>query len=255
MQATKFVKGSWHRVSVPITDLCRSPTGDRDRQLLRGDRFLVLETDDHWCFGRSEKDDYVGYISEVELSSDETPTHFICARATHEYPAPDIKTREIGSLGFGSKVTVLGDDGKFVELSSGTFVPIQHVRPLGDFCDDLVAVAEIFLGTPYLWGGNSPFGIDCSGLVQAALLATGTPCPGDSDQQMAVGNEVSLDAPYQRGDLVFWQGHVAIACDADTLIHANAHHMAVAHEAIEPAIARIAAQGDGPVIARRRVIR
>ncbi len=129
----------------------------------------------------------------------------------------------------------------------------MHLRALGEWCQDPVAVAEMFLGTPYLWGGNSRDGIDCSGLVQAALLACGRDCPGDSDQQAGIGTELAEGDALRRGDLVFWKGHVAMVVDGDRLIHANGHSMSVAHEGIAACIERIAAAGGGPVTARRRV--
>jgi len=138
-----------------------------------------------------------------------------------------------------------------MEIEGGFFVPKPHIRPIERPFSDPVTVAQLFFGTPYLWGGNSAFGIDCSGLVQAAFLACGIDCPGDSDMQMSMGAPAS--APYRRGDLLLWKGHVALCVDDEVLIHANAHHMAVAYEPILRAIARIEAQGDGPVTAHRRM--
>lgn len=134
------------------------------------------------------------------------------------------------------------------------YVPTAHLTPLGEAARDPVTVAQRYLGTPYLWGGNSGFGIDCSGLVQAALLACLIPCPGDADlQQKALGTEIASDAPLERGDLLFWHGHVALCIDDQHLIHANATFMAVTQEPIATACARIAAAGDGPVLARKRL--
>jgi cell wall-associated NlpC family hydrolase len=130
-------------------------------------------------------------------------------------------------------------------------MPAAHLAPVDTFESDPAAVAGMFLGTPYLWGGNTAFGVDCSGLVQAAFTACGLPCPADSDMQMSLGSEVT--GALRRGDLLFWKGHVAIVVDEARLIHANAHHMAVAFEGIDAAIARIEAQGDGPVLSRRRI--
>jgi len=164
-------------------------------------------------------------------------------------------------LSFGARLRVARTEGAWAKLAIQTqpdtawfreaWVPAAHLAPVDTLEPDPVAVAEKFLGTPYVWGGNTAFGIDCSGLVQAALLACGIECPGDADLQMALGEEAT-GAP-RRGDLMFWKGHVALVVDADTLIHANAGHMAVACEGIEAATARIAAQGDGPVTAHRRL--
>ncbi len=251
--ADAFVPGTWKTVSAQLADLCRAPAGARDRQLQMGDRFLVLETRDGWAFGRAARDGYVGYIADDQLGDDIAATHVVAVRATHLYASPDIKTPEITSLGFGARLAIAHEDRTFFETTNGAFVPKPHLRPVDRPFRDPVTVAQVFFGTPYLWGGNSVFGIDCSGLVQAAYLACGIPCPGDSDLQAALGADIPPDAPVIRGDLFFWEGHVAIAVDAETLIHANAHHMAVAYEPRVAAIARIEAQGGGPVVARRRL--
>jgi len=251
--ADVFVPGTWKTVSAPLADLCRAPAGARDRQLQMGDRFLVLETRDGWAFGRAGRDGYVGYIADARLGREIVATHVVAVRATHLYSSPDIKTPEIASLGFGARLAIAHEDRAFFETTTGAFVPKPHLRPADRPFRDPVTVVQVFFGTPYLWGGNSVFGIDCSGLVQAACLSCGIPCPGDSDLQAELGVGVAPDAPVMRGDLFFWEGHVAIAVDAETLIHANAHHMAVAYEPRVAAIARIEAQGGGPVTARRRL--
>ena len=250
-EAEAFVAGESRRVAVPVVDLCRSPGGARDKQMLAGWGFTVLERSGGWAFGFDTADGYVGYLPEPALGPDVAPTHRVTARASHVYGAPDIKARETAALSFFSQVAVTGSDGRFCALAGGGFVPAPHLAPLSWLAGDAVTVAEMFLGTPYLWGGNSAAGIDCSGLVQLALWAAGHDCPRDSDMQMALG--VPVEGGIRRGDLLFWAGHVALVVDDARLIHANAHHMAVACEGIEAATARIAAQGDGPVIARRRI--
>ncbi len=254
VRAERFVEGAWRSVRSARAALWREADGlHRDRELLFGDSFLVLEDRDGRAFGQAGRDGYVGYLDSAALGAAVTPTHAVSARSTHLYPAPDLKAPPRLALSFGSLLRVSGQSGRFLETGGG-FVPEQHLRPLSAPLSDPAGVAELFLGVPYGWGGNSIWGIDCYGLVQAALLACGQDCPGDSDlQETALGGEVARDAPVRRGDLFFWKGHVAMAQDGDRLIHANAHHMAVAIEPIGVAIARIAAQGDGPVTSRRRL--
>ena len=250
------VEGISARIGVPVADLLRAPDGARDRQLVYGEPVTVYEKHGGWSFLQAAKDGYAGYVPGTALTAPFQATHWVSAPATHAYTADDFKSPETLALSHGSRVQVLGGTGRFtgrfLQTSLG-FIPARHLSPLGAHADDPVAVAELFLGTPYLWGGNSRFGIDCSGLVQAALLACGVPCPGDSDMQEAELGEAVASDSYQRGDLLFWKGHVAMVRDAETLIHANAHDMAVAVEPIAAAIARIQAQGDGPVTAHKRL--
>jgi cell wall-associated NlpC family hydrolase len=157
------------------------------------------------------------------------------------------------TLSFGSKLAALSETATFIETEIG-HIPRQHVHRIDTLATDPAAAAEVFLGTPYLWGGNSAWGIDCSGLIQAACLACGIPCPGDSDQQAEqLGDTLPSDTPFERNDLLFWTGHVALVFDTTTLIHANAGHMAVAFEPITKAIDRIITQGDGPPTLHKRL--
>lgn len=252
--AERFTEGEVLRCAVALTDLCRAPGGVRDKQLLRGQPFRVLELRDGWAFGRDETDGYVGYLRADALAAGVTPTHRVAARACHVYSAPDIKAPEIESLSFLSLLAVTGEAGRFLALAEGGFVPAVQLARAAAAESDPVAVAERFLGTPYLWGGNSAFGIDCSGLVQLALRACGAPCPRDSDQQQrALGRPLPAGAPLRRGDLVFWAGHVGMMTDAERIVHANAHHMAVVREPLAVARARIEAAGGGPVAEVRRL--
>ncbi len=255
VEAERFTDGEARQVSVPVCDLRKEPhTMRRERQLLFGDTFTVLEDRDGFAFGQSGRDGYCGYVRSADLQAAQTATHIVGARGTHAYSAPNIKIPEIMALSFGSKLSVEDEDGRFVRTHEGHYLPWVHVRALDRPFSDPVAVAEVFLGTPYLWGGNSGAGIDCSGLVQAALLACGIGCPGDSDlQEQALGQPLSDVASTRRGDLFFWKGHVAMAVDDERLIHANGHTMSVAYEPIKATIARIEAAGEGPVTSRRRI--
>lgn len=241
------------RVIQPVIDLLRSPDGARDRQLLFGDTVQVAKEQDGWSRITADKDTYSGWVRSAQLGPEVPQTHRITAPATHAYEQADMKTRDLASLSFGSTVQALSQTDGFLETELG-FIPAVHTAPVSDIQTDPVTVAELFLGTPYLWGGNSRFGIDCSGLVQAGLLACSIACPGDSgDQEQAVGTALPEGTPPQRGDLLFWKGHVAWASGPNMLLHANAYHMAVAYEPMDQAIARILAQGDGPVTAHKRL--
>ncbi|MEM9579928.1 MAG: NlpC/P60 family protein [Pseudomonadota bacterium] len=249
--ADEFVKGAARQVTVPVADLLRAPDGPRDRQLLLGDVVRVLETRDGWSFLQADKDGYCGYVSASDLGDARGATHRISAPSSHAYEDANFKSADLIPLSFGSHITVLNTDGRFAETPFG-YVPRQHIAPLDETERSPAQVARLFLGTPYLWGGNSRFGIDCSGLVQAALLACGMTCPADSDQQHdGLGRTVTGN--FITGDLLFWKGHVAMLADSRTLIHANAHAMSVVLEDAEQAIARIAAQGDGDVTRHARL--
>ncbi len=243
VEAARFVQGEDRRVRAPVLDLrCDPGAPGLDRQLLFGDRFRVLDEQDGLAFGQAERGGYVGWVRADHLGPWLAPTHRVSARSTLAFPAADIKAPGPLRLSLGALVSVTGETRDLCALDTGHYVPASHLAPVTAPEADPVAVAERLLGAPYLWGGNSADGIDCSGLVQLALLSCGIACPGDSDQQRAAFPR-ALGAP-RRGDLVFWAGHVAMFEDAQTLIHANGHHMAVAREDFAACTARIkAAEG------------
>ena len=241
------------RITPPVVDLLRRPDGPRDRQVLCGETVEVQEESQGWSHIRATKDDYTGYVPQKVLAPAQANSHWVSAPASHAYSAADFKSAELAALSFGSQVLVSGFEGRFAVCDQG-YVPRVHLKAMGQKLNDPVSVAMGFLGTPYLWGGNSRFGIDCSGLVQAACLACGIACPGDSGpQERELGELLPKGSAYLRNDLLFWKGHVALVQDPETLLHANVHAMAVALEPLEAAIARIADQGDGPVTAHRRL--
>lgn len=261
VEAAQFVDGAARQI-IGSPFLHRDPGGARDRQLLWGDVFTVYETGPDWVFGQSQKDGYVGYL-HTALGALQPLTHRVTVRTSWAYDAPDFKQPARAALHFGSAVQVLETEGAWSKIALAksdssepqpAYLPNAHLRAMADDQSDPVALAQLFLGTPYVWAGNSGFGIDCSGLVQAALLACGKACPGDSDlQQEALGNTLAPGTKAEPGDLFFWKGHVAMAVDQSTLIHANAHHMMVAYEPIQEAMSRIEAQGDGPVTRHARL--
>lgn len=251
VKADRYVDGTAAMVARPCIDLLRSPDGPRDRQLVYGEVIRVLEDTGGWAFVQARKDGYVGYLSSTELLPPVDPTHRVSVTSTILLKAPAVQASDVVALPFGSKLRITGGADAFYETHDGLFVPRSHVRPDNRPFNDPTTVAQMFFGAPYLWGGNTVWGIDCSGLVQAALIACDIPCPGDSDLQQSLGH--CAEPPYVRGDLLFWKGHVGIAVDDQVMIHANAHAMAVAYEPISDAIARIEAQGEGPMTAHRRL--
>lgn len=247
--AERFTIGETLRVQAPLVDLLRSPHGPRERQLFMGDTFTVIDRDHAHAFGFAEKDGYCGWLPETALGDSAAPTHWIASVGTHLYSEPRVQKAEF-PLPMGAKVRVLEQDAKFAKSDIG-YIPAPHLRPISDWLTDPVSVAEGFLGTPYLWGGNSREGIDCSGLVQIAHSACGISLPGDADLQEAVGQAGQND--FRRGDLLFWKGHVAIVVDADRVIHANGHTMSVAYEGIRACIERITAAEGLSVSSHRRL--
>jgi len=249
-EARRFVTGEAFEISDSIAPLRGAPSSDAMllTQALMGERVTIYDRDgEGFAWGQLNSDGYVGWLPDRALAKPAAaPTHRITALRTFAFPGPSIKLPPVDTLVMGAAVTVIRDDGVFAVTRGGWYLPRRHVGPIDRHVDDFVAVAEQFAGTPYLWGGKSSLGIDCSGLVQIALNAAGIGCPRDSDmQQDGLGR--ALDAAeskkLRRGDLMFWNGHVAIVRDADTIVHANAHHMATTIENTREAIARIKAAG------------
>ena len=252
VQADNFVAPTLMKIREPVVDVLRSPGGSRDRQAVFGQVVSVLFDDGEFAFvDAGQSSTYVGYIRLGALGPIGKPsTHWVSALSTHAYSAADFKSPETLRAPFGSCFSVIAETDRFVETEFG-FVPKQHLCESGFAFSDPAAIALRFLGCPYLWGGNSPLGIDCSGLVQAALMACGIECPGDSDlQEKFLTPSAPIPAGYARNLVMFWKGHVALTLDDTRLIHANVNKMAVSIEGIEEAITRIEAAGDGPVTSK-----
>jgi cell wall-associated NlpC family hydrolase len=252
--AEKFVDGVAYEIHDPIAPMRSEPRHDAplDSEALMGERFRAYEvTDEGWAWGQLENDDYVGYLPAGALVSPGLlRTHKVGVLRTLAFSGPSIKSPHPRGLPFGASVEVVNVENNLALTSAG-YVPAVHLVPIAAKESDFVAVAERFVGTPYLWGGKTSLGIDCSGLVQVALNACGLPCPRDSDLQEAALGKPANVSDLQRGDLVFWKGHVAIARDKATLVHANAFHMAVALEPVAEAIARIREAGCNVTNVRR----
>jgi cell wall-associated NlpC family hydrolase len=252
--ADRYVETTMSQTQVPSAALRRAPSHAAEQldQLLFGEVFEVLDEADGWAFGQAVRDGYVGYVEAAALDGPPvTPTHRVRALRTYAFSAASIKASPSGLYSMNALLAADGQEGRFVKTAAGWFVT-EHLAPIDHAEADYVAVAERFVGTPYQWGGRESLGLDCSGLVQQALYASGRTCPRDSDQQAAMGEPVEAEM-LRRGDLVFWRGHVAIMTSATDIVHANAYHMEVVIEPLAEAVARTIARGGGEPIAYRRL--
>lgn len=247
VDASRFVEGTPARIAVPVAALRAEPDISRgiDTELLLGEGVLIFERKDGWCWVKAISDGYVGYLPETAVGeAGEAPTHVVVPQRTLLYPEPELRKPHVGVLSMGSRLRIAGETeargNHYVVLEDGTAIYASHVRSIGyNDGGDYVEIAARFMETPYLWGGRSGLGIDCSGVVQLSMLMTGRAAPRDTDMQ-AKGLGLPIEREeLRRGDLVFWKGHVAIMEDPETIIHANGHTMTVARENFVDAVKRI----------------
>lgn len=242
IEAARFTAGKPMRVGAPVASLRKEPRLDAMQltQALCGEDLKVLDEQEGWAWVKLGRDDYVGYAERRSLAAAPAPTtHEVAVPATLFFLQPDIKSQPVQPLSLLSRLAITGESGDFAAVAGGGFVFKRHIRPLNSGMGDFVDVAERFLFVPYLWGGKTIQGVDCSGLVQLSLQAVGQDVLRDSDMQEAtLGTYLPQGETLHRGDLVFWPGHVGIMADSDMLLHANAHHMMVAIEPLSVVEAR-----------------
>lgn len=252
-RAAEYAKLRRTRVSALSTSLrsAPDPTAEQVSQLLYGEGFDVLREEGTFAWGQAGRDGYVGWVETAALAGAlEAPTHWVRVPRTAVLAAPKIRATTVGLLGMNAMTRVVGGSGGFSEIVGLGWVATTHLAPVGSKFRRVTEIASAFLGAPYVWGGRDGAGLDCSGLVQQALHAAGVACPRDADQQAALGREIPA-GDLGTGDLVAWRGHIGMMLDAERLIHANAHHMAVAIEPLSVAVARIEAAGGGAPTAYR----
>ena len=261
VEAKRFVPGRPMQVFVPVLDLrpAARPDAALDTQLLAGDEVLVFEESEGWVWLQSLRDGYVGYAGAAGLRRATVPTHVVSVPRTFSYREPDMKKGAAAAWSLGSALTVMGEvetrGTRYAVLENGEAMIAAHLSPVEHKAADFVAVAELLEHTPYLWGGASAFGIDCSGLVQLSMRMAGRPVMRDTDMQAgSIGAPVETGSDLRglrRGDLVFWKGHVAIMTDGDNILHANGHSMMVSREPLRGAVDRIAYLYGSPTGFRR----